>query len=153
MENFKINRYENQDSFQNPFEDFQTLSLEHLNEERQSIEENRAEREAARSREILDSREELNKIFERNQESGRENASFFDGRNIEVPQNVVYFEDYGANFETFDGQKGFEYRPNLNLSQAELAENLENSKKEKRIISLSQRVSTLAQSLGLGKAA
>lgn len=153
MENFKINRYENQDSSQNPFEGFQTLSLEHLNEERQSIEENKADREAARSKEILDSREELNKIFERNKESGRENASFFDGRKIEVPQNVVYFEGYGANFETFDGQKGFNLRPNQNLSQAELSKMVKDVKKEERIVPFSQKVSNLAKSFGFGKAA
>lgn len=145
MENFKINNFDNQEREQNGFEEFETLSLEYLNGE------DRAEIELSREKNSIENREQLLDIYDKIETSGRENSSVFDGRK-EVESNIVYFENYGAGFETFGGRSDFAFRPNLEKTQDQLTEELELVKDQHRVVSFKQIISNSAQAIGLKKA-
>lgn len=159
MNNFKINNYENidrQEHEPNGFEEFETLSLEYLNGEDRFSGERIAEIEATREKNSFENLEQLNDIYEKIEASGRENSSFFDGRNREIGENsnVVYFEDYGANFETFEGREGFIVRnENRNRSQEQLSNELQSAKSQVRTVDFGQKLSNFSQALGFRKSA
>ena len=150
MENFKINNFDNQEREQNGFEEFETLSLGYLNGEDRFSKEDRAEIELSREKNSIENREQLLDIYDKIETSGRENSSVFDGRK-EVESNVVYFENYGAGFETFGGRSDFTFRPNLEKTQDQLTEELELVKDQHRVVSFKQIISNSAQAIGLKK--
>ncbi|MDO4872292.1 MAG: hypothetical protein Q4A27_02595 [bacterium] len=146
MENFKINNYE---SSRDNFEEFETLSLEHLNDQ-QFSREKRAEIESAREKNQAENLETILDIYEKAENSNRENASFFDGRQREVQQDAIYFEDYAANFAQFEGREGFiALNENRNRTQESLAQEITQIKQEERKEEPSKKLSKISKALGM----
>lgn len=145
MENFKINNYERNNSF----EEFQTLSLEHLNEEFEQSRRDGQEFEQNREQNIQDSRAEIMDIFERQKESGRDNHNLFENKIQESGLESELFEGYGASFVVnyFD-REGYIARPNQHRTQKELRNEIESIKNEKRTVGFGQRASNFIRAIG-----
>ena len=145
MENFKINDYNKIEQRNNleEFEDFKFDNLENLSSE------TKQEIEITQERSKNEALENLNDIYARAERyADRENGSFF-ARDDEIQNmNIIHFEDYDANFETYKGRGNeFVLRKNQFKSQDQLTQEIETIKSYPRQISVSQKFSNFSRAL------
>ena len=168
MENFKINRFEDQDRKQK-ISEFQTLSFEHLNQQNHISQERLQDAKKAHEATKDRTHEEVLKIYEQVGESdntGREakgdilekiEISGRDSSSIIQPQNydekIVYLSDYRAKFVSYEGRDDFMMRADQHQTQAQLNENIDQVKGSPREVSLGQKLLIVMESVGLRKTA
>lgn len=145
MENFKINDYNKIEQRNNleEFEDFKFDNLENLSSE------TKQEIEITQERSKNKAFENLNDIYARAERyADRENGSFF-ARDDEIQKmNIIHFEDYDANFETYEGRGNeFVLRKSQFKSQDQLTKEIETIKSSPRQISVSQKFSNFSRAL------
>lgn len=152
MENFKINDYstneqdkkslERENSFEE-FQDFKFDSFESLNSEQQK------EIEKTQESSKNEALENLNDIYARaKRNADRENSSFF-LRDDEIQNlNIVHFEDYDANFETYEGRENeLSLRENQFKTQEQLVQEISTMKSVRREVPAGQRFSNVIRAI------
>lgn len=152
MENFKINDYstneqdkkslERENSFEE-FQDFKFDSFESLNSEQQK------EIEKTQESSKNEALENLNDIYARaERNTDRENSSFF-LRDDEIQNlNIVHFEDYDANFETYEGREyEFSLREKQFKTQKQLVQEISTMKSVRREVPAGQRLSNIFRAI------
>ena len=152
MENFKINDYNTNEQYkksleqENSFEEFQDFkfdSFESLSSEQQKeIEES----QESSKKEAL---ENLNDIYARTERSAdRENNSFFLHEDEIRNMHITHFEDYGANFKTYEGHGDkFILRENQFKTQEQLVQEISTIKSIPREISAGKRFSNIIRAI------
>ena len=145
MENFKVNDHNKIEQRNNleEFEDFKFDNLENLSSE------TKQEIEITQEHSKNEAFENLNDIYARAERyADRENGSFF-ARDDEIQKmNIIHFEDYDANFETYEGRGNeFVLRKNQFKSQDQLTKEIETIKSSPRQISVSQKFSNFSRAL------
>lgn len=168
MENFKINRFEDQDREQKNSE-FQTLSLEHLNQQnhisQEQLQDAKKAHEATKDR----THEEVLKIYEQVGESGNKGQEArgdilekieLSGRDSsgiihrqDYDEKIVYLSDYRAKFASYEGRDDFMMRADQHQTQAQLDENIDQVKGLSRSVPLGRKLSNVMKAVGLQKAA
>ena len=152
MENFKINDYntneqdkkslEQENSFEE-FQDFKFDSFESLNPEQQ--------KEIEKSQENLknEALENLNDIYARTERNAdRESNSFFLHEDEIRNMHITHFEDYGANFETYEGREDkFSLRENQFKTQEQLIQEISTMKSIRREIPAGKRFSNIIRAI------
>ena len=131
MENFKINDYNKieQKNTVEEFDDFHIENFENISEsEKQEI-------ERGREREQKDLFEKVNDVYARI-ESDR-NGDNFMLRDDEIRNmQVVHFEDYHANMDTYEGRSDFIYRAPSEKSLEEISKEYQEFMGQKRPFNL-----------------
>ena len=152
MENFKINDYntneqdkkslEQENSFEE-FQDFKLESPESLSSEQQ--------KEIEKSQENLknEALENLNDIYARTERNiDRESSSFFLHEDEIRNMHITHFEDYGANFETYeDREDQFSLRENQFKTQEQLVQEISAMKSVRREVSAGKRFSNIIRAI------
>ena len=152
MENFKINDYntneqdkkslEQENSFEE-FQDFKFDSFESLNPEQQ--------KEIEKSQENLknEALENLNDIYARTERNAdRESNSFFLHEDEIRNMHITHFEDYGANFETYEGREDkFSLRENQFKTQEQLIQEISTMKSIRREVPAGKRFSNIIRAI------
>ena len=152
MENFKINDYntneqdkkslEQENSFEE-FQDFKFDSFESLNPEQQ--------KEIEKSQENLknEALENLNDIYARTERNAdRESNSFFLHEDEIRTMHITHFEDYGANFETYEGREDkFSLRENQFKTQEQLIQEISTMKSIRREVPAGKRFSNIIRAI------
>lgn len=168
MEKFKINRFEDQDQEQEN-NGFQTLSLEHLNQQSHISQEQLQDFENAHEESKDCTREAVLKIYEQSgknnntgQEakrdilekieiSGRDSSGIIHQQNHD--ENIIYLSHYRAEFASYKGRGGFIERANQHQTRAQLGRNINQVKGSLRNVSFGQKLSNVMKAVGLQKAA
>ncbi len=168
MENFKINRFEDQDRKQK-ISEFQTLSLEHLNRQsyisQEQLQDAKKAHEATKDRtheEVLKiyeqvgesdnkGREAKGDILEKIELSGRDSSGIIHRQDYD--EKIVYLSDYRAKFASYEGRDDFMMRADQHQTQAQLDENIDQVKGLSRSVSLGRKLSNVMKAVGLQKAA
>ena len=152
MENFKINDYntneldkkslERENSFEE-FQDFKFDSFESLNSEQQK------EIEKTQESSKNEALENLNDIYARAERNAdRENSSFFLHEDEIRNMHITHFEDYGANFETYEGREDkFSLRENQFKTQEQLVQEISTIKSIPQEISAGKRFSNIIRAI------
>lgn len=148
MNTLKINRYDKKlwRESVNSEENFGSFSLEYLNHEAPLSQECQQEIEHIRMENVGESRQSLIDIYER---SGRENSNIvnFEKSQDGEPENIIYFEDYGAGFKDFSKDEKFVARENMKKTQAELHRELQDSKSQTREIPFGKRIVNIGKAI------
>ena len=168
MENFKINRFEDQDRKQK-ISEFQTLSLEHLNQQNHISQERLQDAKKAHEATKDRTHEEVLKIYEQVGESGNKGQEArgdilekieLSGRDSsgiihrqDYDEKIVYLSDYRAKFASYEGRDDFMMRADQHQTQAQLDENIDQVKGLSRSVSLGRKLSNVMKAVGLQKAA
>ena len=163
MENFNKFNQENQTSeWEISRGEFQTFSLEYLNQESlESAQENKAEI----SKNLAEIREGIDEIFEKSRENGgesefrkmsvergRESASVFDGAR-EARAEAEYWGEYGAGFADFGGRAEFVSRnENRGRTAESLSSEIASVKSQVRNVDFSQKMANFGRAI-VGRAA
>lgn len=168
MENFKINRFEDQDRKQK-ISEFQTLSLEHLNHQshisQEQLQDFKNAHEVAKNRtheavlkiyeqvgENYDTEQEAKGgILEKNEIFGRDSSGIIQPQDYD--ENIIYLSDYRAKFANYEGRDDFIMRADQHQTQAQLDEAIDQVKGLPRNVSFGQKLSNVMKAVGLQKAA
>ncbi|MDO4868326.1 MAG: hypothetical protein Q4A23_01585 [bacterium] len=168
MENFKINRFEDQDRKQK-ISEFQTLSLEHLNRQsyisQEQLQDAKKAHEATKDRtheEVLKIYEQVGEshgvsqeakggILEKIEISGRDSSGIIHQQNHD--ENIIYLSHYRAKFTSYGGRDDFMMRADQHQTRAQLDENIDQVKGSPREVSLGQKLLIVMKAVGLRKAA
>ena len=152
MENFKINDYntngqdkkslERENSFEE-FQDFKFDSFESLNSEQQK------EIEKTQESSKNEALENLNDIYARAERNAdRENSSFFLHEDEIRNMYITHFEDYGANFETYEGREDkFSLREKQFKTQKQLGKEISAMKSVRREVPAGKRVLNIVRAI------
>ena len=170
MENFKINRFEDQNQDQEQGNNgFQTLSLEHLNQQshisQERLQDAKKAYEVAKDQtheEVLKIYEQVGKNDNKGQEakgdileeieiSGRDSSGIIQLQDHD--ENTIYLSDYRAKFTSYGGRDGFIMHADQHQTQAQLNENIDQVKGSPREVSLGQKLLIVMESVGLRKTA
>ena len=168
MEKFKINRFEDQDQDQEQENNgFQTLSLEHLNQQSHISQEQLQDVEEAHEEDKKLTHEAVLKIYEQSGDntgqeakrdileeieiSGRDSSSVIHQQDHD--ENIIYLSDYRAEFASYKGRGGFIERANQHQTRAQLGRNINQVKGSLRKVSFGQKVLNIMKAVGLQKAA
>lgn len=152
MENFKINDYSTNEQDKRSFEqgkgveefqDFKFDSPESLSSEQQ---EEIEESQESLKNEALDNLNNIYALAERY--ANRESSSFF-LRDDEIQNlNIVHFEDYDANFETYKGREDkFSLRKNQFKTQKRLGQEIRTVKSVRREVPAGKRVLNVVRAI------
>lgn len=168
MENFKINRFEDQDRKQK-ISEFQTLSLEHLNRQsyisQEQLQDFKDAHEVAKNRTheaVLKIYEQVGEsdntgqeakgdILEKIEISGRDSSGIIHQQNHD--ENIIYLSHYRAEFASYKGRGGFIEHVNQHQTRAQLGRNINQVKGSPRKVSFGQKVLNIMKAVGLQKAA
>ena len=160
MEKIKINRFNSE---------FQTLSLEHLNQQKyisqeqlQDAKKAHKETKGRARKEVLEIYEQVGKndntgqeakgdILEKIEISGRDSSGIIQLRDHD--ENIIYLSDYRAEFASCKGRDDFILRANQHQTQAQLGKDIDQVKGSSRSVSLGQKLLIIMESVGLRKAA
>ncbi len=152
MENFKTNDYntKGQDKRsleqENNFEEFQNLNLDSLESLDPARQEKIEDAQESLKKEAL---ENLNNIYAQTElKADRENSSFFLHEDEIRNMHITHFEDYGANFETYEGREDkFSLRENQFKTQEQLVQEISTIKSIPREISAGKRFSNIIRAI------
>lgn len=152
MENFKTNDYntKGQDKRsleqENNFEEFQNLNLDSLESLDPARQEKIEDAQESLKKEAL---ENLNNIYAQTElKADRENSSFFLHEDEIRNMHITHFEDYGANFETYEGcEDKFSLRENQFKTQEQLVQEISTIKSIPREISAGKRFSNIIRAI------
>lgn len=142
----------------NPWEmsqdDFQSFSLEHINETATDF-------EATRERNLMEAQREVERVFEQverggeqenrnlfevNEARGRENSNIF--RGVSEAREVAEWQEYGANFAEYAGRENFISRnENRNRTAESLSREITAVKSQVRTVDFSQKISNLGRAI------
>lgn len=174
MEDFKINIFEDQDQSQDQNQEqedsgFQTLSLEHLNQQNHISQERLRDAKKAHEATKGRARKEVLKIYEQVGESdntgqeakgdilekieisGRDSSGIIHQQNHD--ENIIYLSHYRAEFASYGGRGGFIERANQHQTRAQLGRNINHVKGSPRKVSFGQKVLNIMKAVGLQKTA
>ena len=152
MENFKINDYSTneqdkksleQESSSEEFQNFNLGPFESLDPARR--EEIKKTQESSKNEAL----ENLNDIYARAERNAdRENSSFFLHEDEIRNMHITHFEDYGANFETYEGREDkFSLRENQFKTQEQLVQEISTIKSIPQEISAGKRFSNIIRAI------
>ncbi len=152
MENFKINDYNTDEQDKrsleqkNNFEEFQNLNLDSLESLDSARREEIKDAQESSKKEAL---ENLNDIYARTERNAdRESNSFFLHEDEIRNMHITHFEDYGANFETYEGREDkFSLRKNQFKTQEQLGQEIITIKSIPREISAGKRFSNIIRAI------
>ena len=174
MEDFKINIFEDQDQSQDQNQEqedsgFQTLSLEHLNQQNHISQERLRDAKKAHKetkgrarKEVLEIYEQVGKndntgqeakgdILEKIEISGRDSSGIIHRQDYD--EKIVYLSDYRAKFAIYEGRDDFMMCADQHQTQAQLGKDIDQVKGSPREVSLGQKLLIIMESVGLRKAA